>query len=335
MEVLPVTRHKLKEFLSEEIALWRREGWIRSEAHEVLKGRYEVEPIGLSGVLRYTGIAGGSLMALGMTSSLSVLAGGSGGLGVMLALIAAAALGFGLKLTRDPLDRYPQSARALLIVGMLMLGGALVAFGSSAHLRGAQGVVVLGSLWVATMIGLAYYSRNTFLLTMGLLGLYHWIGAWHGMLGHSTYALEIQDPRLMAGVAAILAGLGIAHDRLGYPPSFGVAIRSVSLLYFNTSLLILSIHTFGETADSRLLYVGLAAAGGIAQLIVGARFHDNTFSGFGLTFLGIQMFTRFFERFWDALSKGVFFLAAGLLFLLAGLGLEVLYKNLRSASKEV
>ena len=100
MEVLPVTRHKLKEFLSEEIALWRREGWIRSEAHEVLKGRYEVEPIGLSGVLRYTGIAGGSLMALGMTSSLSVLAGGSGGLGVMLALIAAAALGFGLKLTR-------------------------------------------------------------------------------------------------------------------------------------------------------------------------------------------------------------------------------------------
>ena len=89
MEVLPVTRHKLKEFLSEEIALWRREGWIRSEAHEVLKGRYEVEPIGLSGLLRYTGIAGGSLMALGMTSSLSVLAGGSGGLGVMLALIAA------------------------------------------------------------------------------------------------------------------------------------------------------------------------------------------------------------------------------------------------------
>ena len=33
--------------------------------------------------------------------------------------------------------------------------------------------------------------------------------------------------------------------------------------------------------------------------------------GYGLTFLGINLYTRFFETFWNSMDKGLFFLILG------------------------
>jgi hypothetical protein len=45
-------------------------------------------------------------------------------------------------------------------------------------------------------------------------------------------------------------------------------------------------------------------------------------TGFGVVFLAIDIYTRFFEEFWDKLSMGEFFLAAGLSAMAAGYLLE-------------
>ena len=45
-------------------------------------------------------------------------------------------------------------------------------------------------------------------------------------------------------------------------------------------------------------------------------------TGFGVTALAVNLFTRYFERFWDAMGKGYFFLLGGALLFLFGLGYE-------------
>ena len=62
----------------------------------------------------------------------------------------------------------------------------------------------------------------------------------------------------------------------------------------------------------------LFTAAGIAQIVAGARLHDARLSGFGIVFLAIDLYTRFFEHFWDRLSAGLFFLLAGALAMLLG-----------------
>ena len=39
---------------------------------------------------------------------------------------------------------------------------------------------------------------------------------------------------------------------------------------------------------------------------------DAMLRGYGLVFLGLNLYTRFFEWFWDSLNKGLFFIIVGL-----------------------
>ncbi|MFZ1325808.1 MAG: hypothetical protein WAT67_07265 [Candidatus Contendobacter sp.] len=59
-------------------------------------------------------------------------------------------------------------------------------------------------------------------------------------------------------------------------------------------------------------------AAGSAQIIMGARLHDARFTGFGIVFLAINLYTRYFEHFWDRLALGLFLLLGGALALALG-----------------
>ncbi len=71
---------------------------------------------------------------------------------------------------------------------------------------------------------------------------------------------------------------------------------------------------------------------GVAQIVMGARLHDGRFTGFGIVFLSINIYTRLFENFWDDLSKGAFFLVAGTMAMAVGISLELRARNLRRKS---
>jgi uncharacterized membrane protein len=88
---------------------------------------------------------------------------------------------------------------------------------------------------------------------------------------------------------------------------FGGLYLIFGLLYLNLSLWFLTL--FGKPLDWILAFT----AAGIAQIVAGARLRDARFTGFGIVFLAIDLYTRYFEHFWDRLSLGVFFLLAGAL----------------------
>jgi hypothetical protein len=143
------------------------------------------------------------------------------------------------------------------------------------------------------------------------------------------YFLGMNYPLRFVFFGATLAALGIAGQHpfanagaTAGSPSFKHRFLSMSpqtkvigLLNLFVALWIMSI--FGNYGDMsqwqkvrqyELLHwsviFGVAA---IAAIWYGLRRDDGVLRGFGLTFLFINLYTRFFEYFWDSIHKAAFF----------------------------
>jgi hypothetical protein len=119
------------------------------------------------------------------------------------------------------------------LVRYLAIGaGVLIVFGLLGFLAAVAGsaVVVFALLFLPVAFALAYRYSLTFLLVLALIALFHWIGSWTAMISRSTYAISVQEPRVMA-VAALLAILvGVGHEGVSWRwPRFHHAWRMVGL----------------------------------------------------------------------------------------------------------
>jgi uncharacterized membrane protein len=174
-------------------------------------------------------------------------------------------------------------------------------------------------------VWLAYRFQNGFLLLLAVVGFFHWVGSWNSMLGRNTYSVEVQDPRVMALVAAAVVALGVVHEQRWQSRGqrFHQVYQTLGLLYLNLSLLILS----SEHTDA-LGWVVVLTVVALGQMVLGARLKSGLMMGFGVTAMAVNLFTRYFERFWDQLEAGVFFLLGGALLFGVGLGSEFLARRL-------
>ena len=82
-------------------------------------------------------------------------------------------------------------------------------------------------------------------------------------------------------------------------------------------------HTHNE-AKAWIVIWALAA---ILQIVSGARLHDPLLAGFGVTALAINIYTRYYEQFWDRMHADLFFLLGGYALFAAGLSCEVLLRR--------
>jgi hypothetical protein len=174
----------------------------------------------------------------------------------------------------------------------------------------------------AAAFATAYHFHLRWPLLVALLMFFHGVGSLSRYWGEGTYFLSIQDPRLMSIVALLAVVFGRWHEHeweakaLRRCVGFGGLYLIFGLLYLNLSLWISSL---GEDA---LVWVLVFTAAAIAQIVAGARMKDGRFTGFGIVFLAIDVYTRFYEGFWDDLSKASFFMIAGAAAMLLGFGFE-------------
>ena len=324
---------KVKQRLAQDVALWQADGLVSNAAEAILRERYDVQGFGLGVLVKTLGIVGAMLGGFGMLGFVAVATGSAAVVALELAAVAAGFLVWGLHWARDPVGRYAHSARALLAMGVLALGGAGTAAAIAADAGWQATVLVAGLVSVPISFVLAYRFRSGFLLVLALLGLFHWIGSWSSMIGQSTYAFEVQDPRLMSFAAAVAAAVGVLHRRgkLPGPARFDAAWLSVGLVYLDLSLLILTVERAGRA------WVPVAFAAALAQIVLGAREKSAVLLGFGVTAFCLNLFTRYFETFWDGLDKGLFFLVGGVLLFGFGVLCEKLARrvDLRPAATEV
>lgn len=150
-----------------------------------------------------------------------------------------------------------------------------------------------------------------FLLTLG-----SWFGAETGYVsGRGAYWLGMNYPiRFVLFGGALMLVCLLLRDVLAKRRLFTTS-KATGLMYLIIALWIMSI--FGNydpdswisMAREALIPWALlfAVAAGLC-IYISLKIDDGMLRGFGLTFLAVNLYTRFFEYFWDSLHKVVFFL---------------------------
>jgi hypothetical protein len=258
----------------------------------------------------------------------------------MRSLICAILSGLLLALGQKRRRQHPEklySNEAIFFAGVLGIAGSIACLGKAIDTgSGHFSLLILLAALIYCVLGLLLESK--LIWVFGLLSLGGWFGAETGYVsGWGAYCLGMAYPLrfVVFGLVLTLLSLRLRH----WPktaPFFG-STRVMGLLYLFIALWILSIWGNYDGYDnwhraSRLelfhwsLYFGAAA---MASIYAGLKHDDSVWRGFGLTFLGINLYTRFFEFCWEGIHKAVFFAILAVSFWLIGLRAERLW-NMQS-----
>lgn len=160
-----------------------------------------------------------------------------------------------------------------------------------------------------------YISRSSLVWLFFLLMLGNWFGTETGyMSGWGSYWLGMNYPiRFVFFGAALLAICYLLQNILVHRRLFMIT-KIMGLTYLFIALWIMSIFGNYDTnawySISSINLLPWALLFGVVAVIciyISLKTEDGMLRGFGLTFLGINLYTRFFEYFWNSLHSAIFF----------------------------
>jgi hypothetical protein len=290
-----------RQLMARELADWHHAGLIDAGTAAALAPRYDRDGQMLAAALKWLGLFAIFQLGLAVLSFIGIMSRSELVGAMLLAAASAGTLWWGIRLATDPAARHPVTGSALITVALAGAFGSAVLLALAAGLAPRYGHLSAIMLLVALLAGLvAYRFRLRWPLMLGLLLAFHGLGTWHAYGGHGAYFADIQEPRAMAPLALLVACIGIWHEQVAEQRlaprtvGFGHMYLILGLLYLNLSLWFLSLER------GALAWVLVFSAAALAQIVAGARLHDSRLTGFGIVFLSIDLYTRFFERFWDS-----------------------------------
>ena len=328
-------RKVLAEKVSDQISEWGHRGLIDDNLLTLLKSRYHSDEAMFGNLMRWLGFLGVWLLGASVVGVVSMSMGRVAEYVMPIVLLAFSYYLWrkGTRMAVDPEQRHPVTGAVLVTVGLIAAFAALVALYS---LLGGRSMRLAGPIMMFLIAGAAFFTAYRFglrwPLILGVLLAFHALGNMHRYGGHGSYFMGIQDERLTFIIAAVSIAFGMWHEKAlerdlsRREVGFGQVYIVTGLLYANLSLWFLSLPR-GELVA--VLIFSLAC---VTQIVLGGRFHDGRFTGFGIVFLSINIYTRMFENFWDDVSKGSFFLISGAIAMVVGFGLE---KRAKSTAAEI
>lgn len=185
--------------------------------------------------------------------------------------------------------------------------------------------ILMASTIVYAFIGLLCNSKMVW--TFSLLALGGWFGAETGYHPDwQAYFLGMNYPLRFVFFGLILFMAGKSFKRLERLRGFYNITYVIGLWYLFIALWMLSIFgNYGSLTDwyaveqKQLLgWAGLMALFSVGAIIYGLKFDDATTRIFGITFLIINLYTRYVEYLWDALHTAAFFSILALSFWVIG-----------------
>lgn len=222
---------------------------------------------------------------------------------------------------------------AILFLGVLATAGAISQLGIALDTgTGHFSLLLLLSFLVYAVLGVVLESNLIWVFALASLG--GWMGTETGYVsGWGAYYLGMNYPLRFVLFGGLLTGCALALETHPIGQRFFRSTLVMGLLYLFIALWIMSI--FGNYGDmgtwQRVKQIELfhwsILFGAVAGWAIyhGLR-HDNDITkGFGLTFLGINLYTRFFELFWNNLHKAIFFALLGLSFWYIGSKAETIW----------
>jgi hypothetical protein len=315
-----------RERMAHDVGLWLADGLISNETHDLLRERFGAKSFGIAKAVKSLGIAGGIVAFFGVLGLIGAMSRSEGVIAFLLIVAGACLTVPAIHLSMDKLGRYPASSKVLLFLGVITAVLGIGVAINAAGLDGPRVFFVMGIVTIVPAAILAYRFKNSFLLYVTLIGLFHWVGSWTDMYGRSTYELAVDDPRLMSLAALVVVLIGVFHERTLREQTgrFYQAYEVMGLIYLNLSLLILTLDPPHAAAP---LWIGIWFIAAILQIVAGALEHSPLFTGFGVTAFAINAYTRYYEEFWNRMHAGVFFFAGGLTLFVAGALCEVVLRR--------
>ena len=197
-------------------------------------------------------------------------------------------------------------------------------------------LILLASL-VYAGLAIQLRSKLTWFLAIGTLAV--WFGTETAYRsGWEAYFLGMNFPLRYVVFGLLLLGVSFGLKQLTLTRPFAPLTYATGLVGLFFSLWLLSVFgnygsydRWDEAARSSFLYwVLLLAAGSGLAIYYGWKQHDRLTSEVGLTFLLINVYTRYFEYCWDSLHKVAFFAILAASFWFLGKKAEYVWQRLDS-----
>ena len=325
---------KKDKIILKEIEEWHKQEIIEEGLYMRLSSMYQKNEWDFTTIIKWALIIGAVMIGIGIISFFTVIF-ESTILGILL-LSALCLLGYyyGFKLKKRDFKYYfPKTGNALIAISSLLLGADIFAINKFIFNEGIYWTTLILVISIIYLI-IAYFKENTLVLVFSLLGFAAWFGAETAyMSGWGSYYFGLNYPMRFAVISPIIILIGYFHKRVNFsiPESFIRTYYSFGLLFLNLSLWILSIfghqgelNSWGFSSNNiELLFFSIVwLIIGIIIFIIGAKFKDKMFVGYAVTFIILNLYTRYFEYFWDKMYKSLFFIILGGISIIIGLYFE-------------
>ncbi|MES2061267.1 MAG: DUF2157 domain-containing protein [Bacteroidota bacterium] len=323
------------EFLNDAIAHWEKNYLVDAEQAEKLRNSYDVKGFDWMRLAKYSiwvalfcgAIAIGSLIVddavikwiknLYDTPDI-----------VISILSAVAAIGL-FYLGRKRERQYPEkvfSNEATIFLGVFFTASCIAYLGKTFdNGSGHYSILFLVSVFVYGVLANRMNSRLIWLFALVSLG--SWFGTETGyQTNWALYFLGMNYPLRFVLFGLILVGACHLLKGKKWFAYFWELTYVVGMLYLFMSLWLLSIFgnygsldVWWQIKQISLFYWGIiSAAVAGAFMLYGLKFKDVIAREFGITFLIIFLYTKYFEYFWDHTNKTLFFGILALSFWLIG-----------------
>lgn len=318
-----VTR-KQERIIRRALSEWQQEGALNADEYQKLAGSLKRVAFDWQRLSRYAFwtalacivIAFGSFFADSelLESILAFFAFSSFSRIVLPALLAAIFYLWGFSRQRRE-TQWHYSTKAIVFIGVLLTAIALWQLGERFdNGRGNVAPLFLVGCVIYGLVG--FFSRSGLVWLFFLLALGNWFGAETGyMSGWGAYWLGMNYPiRFILFGAALLLLCYLLQGLLIKRQLFTVS-KAMGLTYLFIALWIMSIFgnydvdSWYSMSSATLLPWALlfAVASGVC-IAIALKTDDSMLRRFGVTFLAINLYTRYFEYFWDGMHKVLFFM---------------------------
>ena len=207
------------------------------------------------------------------------------------------------------------------------------------YLNMSQRIEDIGTFLLAliyAVIGLGTGSVMVWVFALLFLGA--WFGNQSFYVG-STYVMGMRHPEVTFIYGMLLLALAQLMTYIKRFRLFSVSSFALALLYIFLSLWILSLSgglmAKGQSTDGQLFWSVILLFAASTSIWHGLRYDWALTRGYGLTFLAINLYTKFFEYFWSALPKTLFFIILAASFWLIGMYAESMLHRLTKRVKRI
>jgi hypothetical protein len=204
---------------------------------------------------------------------------------------------------------------ALIFTAVMLTANAIAYLGKAIGSNGSHfSLLILLSVLIYGV--LAYVFKSRLIWAFVLLSLGAWFGTETGYLSRwNWYFIGLNYPLRFVFFGLLLTATALLLRRNKKFELFYGTTYISGMVYLFVALWLISVFgnygTLEEWYKVRqlsLFYWGIISAGVcILSIWIGLKYRDDIAREFGITFLFINLYTRYFEYFWDSWHKALFF----------------------------